>query len=301
MEALNEQVILFIFSFILLVVGVCLSFSSNKNYIISIVFFTFITISLVASINPSESVTELTISKGEVTIKRHNPNAEEVITIAKATLVYKKVEPKIINELTENAEKRSEQQRSDADYLLLATKAWREKQYIDALRYVYAGLSLKPSDIKITSLLMNRMGVLYQISGNNLLAKEIYNEAIEIDPLNSVSQNNLGVIYENEGNVVDAIDRYNKAIEIDSSNHLAYYNLGRIHQQKEEYIKAKEQYQNSIELNPEHSMAHSNLGLMYELLGEQEKAIIEYKEAYKLDNDNANAFNALRLHGENLE
>lgn len=210
----------------------------------------------------------------EFKLERHKTSAPErkkIIEIAQE--VDKKVEiADDKKKLIENAKKRSNEERSPEDYLILAAQAWRSKEYDKALDYGYAGLRLTPVNTRVKASLLSQVGATYFDLKNESLASQYYNEAIKIDPLFSASHYALGNLYLEHKKYAEAEKEYRKAIELEPENAYALFNYGNFYSAQKKYKEAEIKYKEAIRLFPEFAEAYSNLGNLYDDQNNYEEA-----------------------------
>ncbi len=118
--------------------------------------------------------------------------------------------------------------RTDADYLALATDAWRANNTDDAMRYAYAGLERPASDKRITAALYSSLGVIEVELGLNVQAEQHYRRAIGIDPRFALTHNNLGFLQFNLKGFDEAEASYREAIRLTPDDVEVFTNLGKL-------------------------------------------------------------------------
>jgi Tetratricopeptide repeat len=72
--------------------------------------------------------------------------------------------------------------------------------------------------------LLNAMGTCYKHENNTVKAREYFQKAQELIPLNPDIQNNLGTLYINEGNPEDALKHLNAALSVDPEHPQSHWN-----------------------------------------------------------------------------
>ena len=122
-------------------------------------------------------------------------------------------------------------------------------------------------------------------------AIELYNKALEIDPLNLFVLNNLGQLYTSLKSYANANGVYYSIVEIGKSKKkyniisLGYSNLGVINLKQEKYPLALKYFTQALNINKKYnldlSMAtqYTNIALTHEKQKEIEKACINYRRA----------------------
>ncbi|MGR3302182.1 MAG: tetratricopeptide repeat protein [Candidatus Scalindua sp.] len=286
MSAEKVQKILFFFSLIILITGIFLVVNGDKSKTAIITVFTiWFLITIVAAVNPYEIVE---ITYGQFHLKRHRPGKEEtdksiLLAVKPSDTKALPEEDKLINE----AELRPDEKRSPVDYLNLATKAWREKKYDDALEYTHTGLNLNPAGTRVRATLINRVGSAYDDLKIPDLAIKYYKNSIEVDPDFSWPHYNLGNLYCEQKKYVEAEKEYKKAIELDSEDADPHCNLGDLYSEQKKYAEAEKEYKKAIELDSEDADPHCNLGDLYSEQKKYAEAEREYKKAIELDPNDA--------------
>ena len=319
MKGYAVQIIVFFFSGTILFTGIYLVIGGDiEKTPISIVITIFtvgLLLTIIAAVNPYE-ILELTY--GKFHLKRYQPaqkEREEAIKMAADNPVEISAEEK--ERLIKAAEHRTDEIRSPEDYLVLATEAWREKNYDNALKFAFIGLNLEPYDIRVKSTLTYRIGIVYKdlkiydlaikyfknaLEGDPKFswphigfgsvyldqkkyseAEKEYKNAIKLDPKLAMPHNNLGILYQNQKRYTEAEEEFKKAIELDPGLTTIHNNLGLFHYAQKNYAEAEQEYKKAIELDSKDAAPHNNLGTLY---GEQKKyaeAEKEYKKAIVLD------------------
>ena len=82
----------------------------------------------------------------------------------------------------------------------------------------------------------------------------------------------LAVKNHQEGKTVIAQDLYNQILKIDPSHSQSLSNIGVIFTNLKEHQKAKDCFEKAIEIDPNFTDAHYNLGVIFKDLGENQKA-----------------------------
>jgi len=178
-----------------------------------------------AIINPS-TIKKIIIGKSGLEIERHKPDEKEKKDAQAAGKgVLTEDEKKELETLRKEAEKRTAEERSPEDYIVLATDAWQGKDWDKAFEYAYAGLALNPKDKRTKATLVHRLASVFDYSENKEIGEEKYKEAIKIDQTFSWPHNNLGLLFEERGELEKAEELFEKAFVLDSENEKAKRNL----------------------------------------------------------------------------
>ena len=121
-------------------------------------------------------------------------------------------------------------------------------------------------------------------------------------PKASVPLSVLGSILLDLGKFEEAVANYQQALRIDPDNSLDHCNLGRALSSLGRLEEALAAFLESLRIKPDHADAHNNLGNTYKSLGRLEESVASYREALKLRPDfvaaHNNLGNALCGHGD---
>ena len=127
------------------------------------------------------------------------------------------------------------------------------------------------------------LSVLLIKSNNLVLAKELNNIILKINPSFFASYYTLGIINDIEGNIDEAIEMYLKANKIFPEYQDSHYRLGLDYLNQEKYDEAKREFNRTISIYPEHNGALQNLGLISLKQGNNEEAKTYFKKALRSD------------------
>lgn len=115
-------------------------------------------------------------------------------------------------------------------------------------------------------------------SGKIRQARDLFVEAINIQPNLSDAYVNLGIIFIKNNSFDEAENSFNQALTINPNNIYALNQIGFLYRQQGEFSKAKASYLKAIDINSNYAYAHLNLGILYDLyLYDLESAIEQYK------------------------
>jgi tetratricopeptide (TPR) repeat protein len=288
MSGFTVQIIVFSFSGIILITGIYLVIRGDtKKTNISAVFTVGFLSLIVAAINPNE-ILELKASGKGIHITRHQPGKEERKSVLKlATDTVTTISPEEKEKLVVDAERRPDQKRSPEDYLVLATEAWRGKEYDNALKFAFTGLSLKPDDTRVKATLIYRIGTAYNDLKIPDLAIKYYKDAMGEDPIFTWPHNGLGNLYSSQNRYAEAEEEYKKAIELDPEYATPHNGLGNLYSDQNRYAEAEEEFKKAIEINPEDATVHNNLGVFYIKQERYAEAEEEFKKAIEINPEDA--------------
>jgi tetratricopeptide (TPR) repeat protein len=97
-------------------------------------------------------------------------------------------------------------------------------------------------------------------------AKEIYKQAIQLQPNNPLAYDRIGLIYSSLGQRKEAVEMFSRAIELDHNYSSAYFHLGLEYREQGNNQEAVIAFKQAIRLNPIISLAYFCLGLTYRKL-----------------------------------
>ena len=130
---------------------------------------------------------------------------------------------------------------------------------------------------------LHNLGIIFQDLGEFQKAKNCIKKIIDINPNFEEAHNTLGVIYKKLRSNQKAIDCFKKATELNPNYEVPIYNLGTVFQELENYHEAIDCFEKVIKINYNYVFAHNNLGNSFNELGEYHKAIESYKKAIELN------------------
>ncbi|MBN1163253.1 MAG: tetratricopeptide repeat protein [Candidatus Krumholzibacteriota bacterium] len=149
---------------------------------------------------------------------------------------------------------------------------------------------------------LNNAGVMAYHNGQYEKARELFEQALEIDPQFTECYNNLGLTFTEMNDEEKATDAFKKAIELNPELAATYNNLGYVFYRLGSYAEAIEMYNEAIGRSKDNSSAYTNLGNAYYKLDRMEEAIEAWNKAVEIDpgNDKAKR-NLKRFHAEMKE
>jgi len=116
--------------------------------------------------------------------------------------------------------------------------------------------------------------------GDNELALEDHNIAIELSPDWAVAYNSRGGIYVDMGRYEEGLSDFDMAIELNPAYWLAYMNKGVTHYFQQAYTLAIQDLENAIEIAPDEGLLYLYLGEVYVAMSDMTRAI-EYYQIYE--------------------
>jgi tetratricopeptide (TPR) repeat protein len=117
------------------------------------------------------------------------------------------------------------------------------------------------------------------------------NEAIHLDPQNTMAFNNRGFVYMFKDDPERALADFNESIRLDPSQPLAHLNRGQIYAERDEVDLAIKEYGEAIRLDPKFITAYRSRARISFAKGNVDQAIQDLSEAIKLDGASAETFN----------
>ncbi|MEW6096367.1 MAG: tetratricopeptide repeat protein [bacterium] len=113
---------------------------------------------------------------------------------------------------------------------------------------------------------------LWRHTNNTLKPIEIFKSIKETHPNYISSYLNLGLIYLTNGRYKEAKEETASAIRLDPNSQSAWYQLAEICHKTNDMEKAKEYYHQTLNINPYYHLARNNLAAIYAEKGEYQKA-----------------------------
>jgi hypothetical protein len=169
MSELVSQIILFLFGLIAILFSFSLAEAGETWMVVGMFCGSATFLITLAGIGPytiQNFVAKWSKKGFQLELVRHQATKEEQEIAIK--LAQDNPPPEIEKEgqkFIEKAEERSPEKRSAEDYLALAADKWRAKDYDAALEDVYAGLALKPEEIRIKASLIGGKGLILMTLG----------------------------------------------------------------------------------------------------------------------------------------
>lgn len=136
---------------------------------------------------------------------------------------------------------------------------------------------------------LNNAGVARYHSGEFARAREIFEQAIELDPNSAETFNNLGLTLTELDLHDEATVAFETAAELDPDLAASYNNLGYVLFRQENFEAAVEMYKEALGRTPDSSAAHTNLGNALQKLGRTEEAVEAWRRAVEIDPENTRA------------
>jgi tetratricopeptide (TPR) repeat protein len=111
----------------------------------------------------------------------------------------------------------------------------------------------------------------------------LFQQALKVDPTNSLAYNNIGNTLLEQGDADGAVEYMRKALKYHPEYTDAQYNLANAFYAQGKIPESIAQYKVVIRGCPRYPRAHNNLGSIYALQGKYDQAIAEFEAALKID------------------
>jgi tetratricopeptide (TPR) repeat protein len=118
-------------------------------------------------------------------------------------------------------------------------------------------------------------------------ARELFQQALRIDPDYADAHNNLGMVLAQTGKIEEAITRYEQALRVDPDYADAHNNLATALAQTGKMGEAIAHYEQALRINPDLADVHNNLGMALAQTGKIKEAIAHYEQALRINPDYA--------------
>jgi predicted O-linked N-acetylglucosamine transferase (SPINDLY family) len=138
---------------------------------------------------------------------------------------------------------------------------------------------------------LHLLGIVAHQSGNNDIAVDLINKAIQRSPESPVYYFNLGNVLRAQGKLAEAVSPYQKAVEIKPDYAEAYFNLGITFESQGKLAEAVSYYHKTLDITPNFAEAHNNLGNVLKAQGRLAEAISSYQKTLEIEPGHAEAHN----------
>ena len=186
------------------------------------------------------------------------------------------------------AEEIPKNERSPEVYLVLSTANISKKKFTKAFEEIFAALKLKPADKKVEAALVNNKALISTKLGERVLAKELWENAIKLDPEYPMPYINIGNYFKDLKNFKKAEKYYLNGIELipddwGKNSSFAYLNLGKLYIDQKRYNKAEVALKQGIKINPKSFKSITELGNLFMDQQKNSQAIEKFKEALSIN------------------
>jgi tetratricopeptide (TPR) repeat protein len=155
------------------------------------------------------------------------------------------------------------------------------ERYSEAIPVYHEYLENEPDSFEA----MTYLAESYEKTGEIILAKKYYQDAIELAPEFADPWFGLGVIAYNHGNTDDSLIFFRKAVRLDDENPEFWYLLGKAHYKKGEIKAALRCFREALKLDAYYDEVWSDLGRIILVEKLTQKAIPYFERAYKVTGD----------------
>ena len=176
-----------------------------------------------------------------------------------------------------------------ANPLSLARRLYEAGRLEQARQLYEQAIEVEPENLEATYLL----GMVHRKLGNFDEAARMLTAAAEIDPRNAAAPFALGSVFLQQGRLNDAMARFRRAIKLDPTLAEAHAGLGAALQRKGRPIDAAESLREAIRLRPHHVEAIVNLGSLHHQHGHLAEAERWYLHALEFQPRHVIALNNL--------
>jgi tetratricopeptide (TPR) repeat protein len=104
-------------------------------------------------------------------------------------------------------------------------------------------------------------------------ARQLYQEALKIDPKHRDAVQGLARVYIGMGDYSHALEIYQKALDKNPKDHGLWYDMGMCYSRKKELARGLPCFQKALELEPENRQYMKTLGFTYVRLGQTEPGL----------------------------
>ena len=135
------------------------------------------------------------------------------------------------------------------------------------------------------SIIFVNRGTAYYEKGDYDRAIQDYNEAIRLNPKETLSHVARGDAYKKKGDFDRAIQDFDEAIRLNANYERAYYDRGGAYIDKDDYDRAIQDFDEAIHLNSNDTNAYNDRGVACAKKGDYDRAIRDYNQAIRLNSN----------------
>jgi len=140
---------------------------------------------------------------------------------------------------------------------------------------------------------LNNFGVRSFHNNDLSMAREQFEQAVELDPRFAEAWNNLGLVFTELDENDPAMKAFERAIDANPDLHTAYSNLGYVYYRAADYENAAQLYTRALDRREDSSSNWTNLGNARYHLGDSDGARAAWERAVELEPDNSAASESL--------
>ncbi len=137
------------------------------------------------------------------------------------------------------------------------------KLYPEAIKSYEHLVKTDPKD----AVLLNKLGVAYEVYGNDTRAERVYKQAIKSDKTYASAYNNVGTVEYSRHRYSHAIAWYEKTLTVSPGMATVYCNLGYAYFSEKKYPEAMSAFQHAIQLDPRIMSEHGDNGSIIQQRG----------------------------------
>ena len=163
-----------------------------------------------------------------------------------------------------------------------ANKSHNKKNFLVAEQLYNEVLKIEPKHVNC----LNYLGTLLAQTNRKDKAEAVFLKAINLEPNNPFLSNNLGNIYNENGKIDKAVSFYEKAIFIKPDFTYANLNLGIIYTKKGDHKKALDYLKKVIQSDSNNIQSYAVIASIYKDLRNFKNSLDCYKKIFEIDPDN---------------
>ncbi|MBQ0736135.1 tetratricopeptide repeat protein [Aquimarina celericrescens] len=116
--------------------------------------------------------------------------------------------------------------------------------------------------------------------------KNLWSQALEVNPMNPFAYNSLGYYYRNQGKLDTAKILYKKSIKLSPNYFLAHNNITKLYYEQKQYDSAFYHVSRAISLHPGYEHAYENRAYLYFVTNQKEKYLKDLNKLLEFSPDN---------------
>lgn len=137
------------------------------------------------------------------------------------------------------------------------------KLYPEAIKSYEHLVKTDPKD----AVLLNKLGVAYEVAGNDGHAERAYKQAIRVDKTYASAYNNVGTVEYSRHKYTHAISWYEKTLALRPDMATVYCNLGYAYFSEKKYPEAMSSFEQAIHFDPQIMAEHGDNGSIIQQRG----------------------------------
>lgn len=155
-----------------------------------------------------------------------------------------------------------------------------------ALQDINKALELNPQ----YALAYYNRGKIYAGLGENSRAIEDFTTAIKMNPKHEKSFLERGIVQSKQGQLTQALEDFNAALMLDPNDAGAYNNRGIVYKKMGQWEQALKEYDRAIAINPRSAHTYINRGIVWRELKHYDKAFQDMQRAQELGSPSAETY-----------